>query len=498
MERRRTLRQHAFLIALAVLLSPLLLVMSTNWIESLFGDRTIEHVENSAAGVARELKSGGLEKAQVLADKAAQRWSQRVRIVNAVGETKVDANRLVGDGALFVAGDIFYGPERKTVLGDLDREIATPAQRFDAAQLAQHSRTTGCSFITAGNLFMCHTAQIAVNPSGEKFAVLVEGSSRRALHPLYESRRQLLKLLFFAAALGVVLAWWTVRWFVRPVEALRTELLARAARAAPEAVALPKASGPLGRPREVKELTDAFNAVLHALSERNKTNEAFLQDLAHEFKNPVAAVRASAERLCEPGPLDDERRARLADVLKQSSVQLDSLVTQFLELARAEAGLPDEAREKVDVGQHLSGLVSMMSRDPRYERVKFDVAEAGVPLLVQGVPQRIDVALRNLLENAASFAGDGGWVKASARAEGTEAIISISDSGPGIPHADLPRLFDRFFTRRGDRHGTGLGLALTRAVVHAHQGRVEVKSPPGSGATFTVALPFTNDSHASS
>ena len=367
MERRRTLRQHAFVIALAVLLSPLLLVMSTNWIESLFGDRTVEHVENTAADVARELQNGGMEIAHVRADRAAQRWSQRVRVVDASGTVRLDANRLVGESALYVAGDIFYGPERKTVLANLDREIPSATQRFEAAQTAPHSSSTGCSFITAGNLFMCHTALLVKAPTGEQLAVLVEGSSRRALHPLYESRRQLLKLLFFATALGIVLAWWTVRWFVRPVEALRTELLARAARAAPDAVALPKSSGPLGRPHEVNELTNAFNAVLHALAERNKTNEAFLQDLAHEFKNPVAAVRASAERLAEPGPLDEERRQRLADVLKQSSVQLDSLVTQFLELARAEAGLPNETRERVDVAQHLSGLVSLLGKDPRYE-----------------------------------------------------------------------------------------------------------------------------------
>lgn len=495
MARKRTLRQHAFLIALAVLLSPLLVVMSTNWVESLFGDRTVEHVEDSARAVAAQLSAGGLEKARQRAEQAAQRWNQRIRVVDPAGDVKVDVNRVVGDSALFVAGDVFYGPERKLVLGALDRDLPPLAQRVEAARATTEGQATTCSFMTAGNLFVCHTALVAADDAG--YAVLVEGSSRRALHPLYESRRQLLKLLFFAAALGVVLAWWTVRWFVRPVEALRSELLARANRAAPDAVSLPKSVGRLGRPREVNDLTDAFNAVLHALSERNKTNEAFLQDLAHEFKNPVAAVRASAERLAEPGPLDDVRKARLADVLKQSSVQLDSLVTQFLELARAEAGLPNEQREQVELREHLSGLVSSLSRDPRYEKVRFELDAAGTPLSISGVAQRLDVAFRNLLENAASFAGDGGWVKVSARTDGSEVRVSISDSGPGIPAADLPRLFDRFFTRRGDRHGTGLGLALTRAVVQAHHGRVEVTSPPGEGATFAVWLPFTDVSHPS-
>ncbi|MFL5322345.1 MAG: sensor histidine kinase, partial [Myxococcaceae bacterium] len=71
-------------------------------------------------------------------------------------------------------------------------------------------------------------------------------------------------------------------------------------------------------------------------------------------------------------------------------------------------------------------------------------------------------------------------------------------SGPGIPEQNLPKLFDRFFSRRGDKHGTGLGLALVRAVVEAHGGSVAAQSPKGSGATFIVSLPFTNVSHVAS
>lgn len=148
----------------------------------------------------------------------------------------------------------------------------------------------------------------------------------------------------------------------------------------------------------------------------------------------------------------------------------------------------------MDVGGHLDGLVTALRGDPRHEGVRFELARPAGALGVQGVPQRLELAFRSLLENAASFAGPGGWVRVAVEAGPESLQVAITDSGPGIPPEDLPRLFNRFFTRRGDRHGTGLGLALARAVVEAHGGRVEARSPPGEGATFVVSLPFTHAS----
>lgn len=488
MQRRRTLRSHAFLIALVVILSPLLVVMSTNWVESLFGDRTLEKAESSAREIAVLYGTDRSAARERITELAAARH-QRIRVIDQSGQTLEDANSLYGRSLKFIIGDILYGPERKLVLDTLDRDYGAPADRPEVRSAAAGKAGAECRFSTAGNLFLCSAARPA-----DAFTVLVEGSSRRALGPLYESRRQLAKLLLFAGALALVLAWWTMRWFVKPVEALRNELLAKANRA------LPKASGSSRhvlreRPRELSDLDDAFGAVVSALEERNRANEAFLADLAHEFKNPVAAVRAVAERMGEPGALDEQRKARLAEALKQSSVQLDSLVTQFLELARAEAGLPNEQREEVNLIALLGGLVDALSRDPRYEQVRFEFQREGT-LSLPVVPQRLELALRNLLENAASFAGENGWVRVSAEATTDGARITISDSGPGIPAEHLPKLFNRFFTRRGDKHGTGLGLALVRAVVEAHRGTVRAESPAGQGATFIVTLPFTNVSQA--
>src|SRR5262249_17309369 len=112
---------------------------------------------------------------------------------------------------------------------------------------------------------------------------------------------------------------------------------------------------------------------------------------------------------------------------------------------------------------------------------------------VIGVPHGIDGMLRNLVENAASFALPSGDSAAKVLVEviaaESQITLRITDSGPGIPAEDLGRVFERFFTTRGRARGTGLGLALVRATAEAHGGIVRVTSEPGAGATFEVALP---------
>jgi two-component system sensor histidine kinase ChvG len=116
---------------------------------------------------------------------------------------------------------------------------------------------------------------------------------------------------------------------------------------------------------------------------------------------------------------------------------------------------------------------------------------------VVGVAPRLDSLVRNLVDNAASFAGESGTVRVVVRREAPGTVaLEVSDTGPGIPEHDLPRVFDRFFTTRAPLRadergpkGSGLGLALVKAVAEAHGGHVSARSAPGEGATFRVTLP---------
>src|SRR4029079_2372326 len=139
----------------------------------------------------------------------------------------------------------------------------------------------------------------------------------------------------------------------------------------------------------------------------------------------------------------EARAKRLARVVDTSSRRLDLLVTRFLELARAEAGLAGEERAAFDAAALVRGLVDAMRDDERHASIRFEIEASAVR--IQGVIPRVEAAICNVVDNAASFAGEGGWVRATVRRDGDACVIEVTDSGPGIPADRLPKVFDRFF-----------------------------------------------------
>jgi len=289
---------------------------------------------------------------------------------------------------------------------------------------------------------------------------------------------------------ALFLAWWLGWRMALPLGKLKQQALDRAARVAPEGGVPPTHALVLDRDDEFGDLATAFNALLAALEREKRQQEAFVADLVHELKNPVAAVRSAAEAL-ERTEIDPKRAARLARILETSSGRLDHVVTRFLELARAQAGLPGAERASFDVAALARGVAESTGADPRFTDVTFSVSGTAEAPLV-GVPSAIESALRNLVENAASFAplGDGDaavWIEIEARPR--EVTLRVRDSGPGITAEDLPHVFDRYFTKRKTGLGTGLGLALVKAVAEGHGGRATVRSELGRGATFSLTFP---------
>ena len=304
-----------------------------------------------------------------------------------------------------------------------------------------------------------------------------------------EPQVQLRVLTVYVVVVALLPVIWWLGWgFVRPLDKLRAQVQQHAAQ-------------PLSMPQvhvegqgEIAELADAFNGLLRALAERVHQNEEFMANVAHEMKNPVAAIRAAAEALGRPEPMDEARARRLSRVLLQSSQKLDALVTRFLDLARAEAGLPNEERVAIFLPDLVGRLIEQLRADERYHTVRFEIDAQ--PLSVSGVAGRIESVFSNLLDNAASFAParpgatEPPWVRVRIRRdpERPQAVIDITDSGPGIAPEDLKHLFKRFFTKRP--RGSGIGLMLSRSLVEAHGGSLFASSPPGQGATFTVRLPL--------
>lgn len=350
-------------------------------------------------------------------------------------------------------------------------------ERREVARARQNDEASRCELAQEGRLHTCVHVRRVVSEGASPMYVYVQDASIRGVRELAGNRYPLLKLVLqvLGASLivAVIVGWWTVR----PVRRLHAQVLDRAAPPVSTNRVEVGASG------EVGDLEEAFNDLLEALEERREATKAYMADIAHEVKNPVAAIKSAAERL-ESGELDRERADRIARVLSDSSDRLDQLVTRFLELARAEAGLPDERREPLELDELVERLVESYREDERYAELDFELELE--PVEIEASPTHLETAVRNLLENGASFAES--TVATTLRVE-DGAVLEVRDDGPGIDPEDLPHVFDRFFSRRPGNEGTGLGLAMTRAVVEAHEGRIAVDSTPGEGTTFTIRLP---------
>jgi signal transduction histidine kinase len=460
------LRQRAYAVVLAVALAPVALV----GLATLYGLEERSSMQDDVVESARAAPDADLTR-------VAEEHVVRIRVLDAAGTVTHDADRADVRSLRDRIGDLFFGLDGAPTLKSWDESAGAPNEREVVVAARRDGASDGCAVVHGGLLLVC---QAAVRLDDGR-VVLAEKASPRAIRAFWEMRYPFLKLTLYVVVAGLLLATWLARRIVRPIEELRREVLAR--------TAAPLASDPIDVPQkdEIAELAGAFNTLLAAVAERSRQNHAFMADLVHELKSPVAAVRASAEAL-GAGPVDEARAARLARVLAESGARLDAVVSECLDLARAEAGLPNEERAVLDAAALVERLCQALRDDVRWPTLAVVVTTA--PARVEGVASRLERALRNVLDNAAAFAGEGGRVEVRMRSDEERCVIEVTDSGPGIDPEVLPRIFDRFFTERADRRGTGLGLALAKAVLEAHGGGIEAKSAKGGGACFTLHLPL--------
>lgn len=227
--------------------------------------------------------------------------------------------------------------------------------------------------------------------------------------------------------------------------------------------------------------------------EADVLKDTFISVVSHELKTPVAIIKGYAETLQRP---EARRNPALVEEMLTSiteeSDRLARLVDDLLDTSRLQAGgLPFRDVEDVDLQFIARRAGERYLPQSGTHTLSLDFSE-DFPI-IRGDPQRLEQVLDNLVSNAIKYSPRGGKVQIKGTATPVEVVISVSDEGVGIPLEDQERIFDRFYRVESPEtravSGTGLGLYLTRAIVHAHGGRCWVDSIPGRGATFYVALP---------
>jgi len=204
---------------------------------------------------------------------------------------------------------------------------------------------------------------------------------------------------------------------------------------------------------------------------------ALSAELAHEIRNPLAAMRGSAELLAEGG---DAETSRLLGILRRESDRLGALVDDFLAFARP----PAPVRRRCALDELVRQTVELLATDPLAVGVQLQVEPAGLEADVD--PDQIRQVLLNIFRNALAAAGRGGKVRAYFSSAGDVRRIHIWDSAGSIASTDLPHLFEPFFSKTPG--GTGLGLSTVHSIVRAHGGQIHVSSSPARGTEFVVAL----------
>jgi two-component system sensor histidine kinase BaeS len=221
------------------------------------------------------------------------------------------------------------------------------------------------------------------------------------------------------------------------------------------------------------------------LTRAREAERSFLLSVSHELKTPLTAIRGYAEGL-EEGMLTPEHAV---SVIRTEAARLERLIADLLHLARLNRQRFDIHPTTVDLAEIARESAARHAARARDLGVQIHLEDRS-PAPAKADPDRLLQALSNLVENALRCTPPGGRVTLAASA----GKLTVTDTGPGIAREELPRAFERFFLYRrhnGDRVvGTGLGLAIVRELAQAMGGDVEVRSPPGAGAAFTIQLPL--------
>jgi two-component system phosphate regulon sensor histidine kinase PhoR len=239
--------------------------------------------------------------------------------------------------------------------------------------------------------------------------------------------------------------------------------------------------------------------VLHDVTELRRlerVRQDFVANVSHEFKTPLTAIQGFAETLLS-GALDDPaNNRRFLDIIRNHAMRLARLTNDLLKLARIEAGKLEVEFFPVGLMELIEGCAETTLLKASRKQITLEIeVPPGLPP-VRGDASLLRDVLQNLLDNAIQYTPEGGHILVTAAAQGREAVITVSDTGIGIPASDRERIFERFYrvdaARSREAGGTGLGLSIAKHIVEAHNGRLWVDSIIGEGSKFSFSVPVTS------
>lgn len=412
----------------------------------------------------------------------AERHDVYVRVLDHEGRTQFHTDAVYAEGRFARTwwfrdlADYFFGPGGPPDLASWEAELGPPATRAEVQDVLRGGTFQHKVRVSSKMLVFAHVQRVP----GQQDLLYLTQISRRSVRALYDFRYQMLKLTFGLLLGALLMGGWLAYQIVAPIRGLETRVQGYLR-------GEDRGSLKLERSDEIGALSRSFESLRVRLQDRVEHSTRVTEDLAHDLKSPLAAIRAASELLEGQAPLQGQRRERLARTVGAAAAHMQRSIDALMQLARLEAQLAEEPKRRFELAELMQELVHGMRADPRAEGRRLEYSGPAAAQIT-GNPDRVRQAVQNLVDNALSFAEQSVQVELLAEGEGW--LIWVRDDGPGVSKGNQSRVFERFFTRRSDdmAAGTGLGLSIVRAVARDHGGEVGLESS-GGGASFWLRLP---------
>jgi signal transduction histidine kinase len=223
-----------------------------------------------------------------------------------------------------------------------------------------------------------------------------------------------------------------------------------------------------------------------------QVKDEFIATASHDLKNPLTTISGFCTLMGQAGPLNEQQK-EFINRMQSAAQTMNDMVQNMMSLSQLDLKA-DQQREVVDMSALLNEIADEFKPQAEMKKQAFDFNPLEAPVSLQGDPKQLRQLLRNLLGNAVKYTPEGGRISLTANTTESQIHLNVEDSGYGIPAADLPFIFNRFYRVRNDHaekvEGNGLGLAIVKSIIEQHNGQISVESEVDKGTRFSVALPI--------
>lgn len=241
---------------------------------------------------------------------------------------------------------------------------------------------------------------------------------------------------------------------------------------------------------EIGELAESFNYMADNLQNLENLRRDFIANISHELRSPITSIRGFIQGILD-GTIPNDKQGYYLTIALNESKRLTRLISDVLDLSRLESGEFSLSVGTFDLNELIRVNIIRFENEIEEKKLNVDVTLTGEELYVAGDRDRVGQVISNLVDNAIKFTGEGGRISIGTVIEGKKVIVSVKDSGIGIPENELKLIWDRFHMgdkSRTTKKGTGLGLSIARQIINQHEEKIWAESKEGEGTAFSFTM----------